>query len=245
MINKNKDCSLCANESHSGIPRFSLLVHNVSVYVGSSGAALLPCSVTAQPGRPILASLCLSIASAAPQMGDAARVKLQMRPESHWTQVALVCPPPGMHTPTFPASPGQHGWRRLWVPACLAYSLPPSHSSGIISKISLHSSPGTPQSTAWLKWDISAKCSTYPTPQYSSIPITVWSPTEHYSCSTTAVGAAALWESSLMPKSPRQKTAGSVVSEEILSHFTFRFSKQGISGLTMTYFQSYFSADRK
>lgn len=112
-------------------------------------------------------------------------------------------------------------------------------------KISLHSSPGTPQSTAWLKWDISAKCSTYPTPQYSSIPITVWSPTEHHSCSTTAVGAATLWESSLMPKSPRQKTAGSVVSEEILSHFTFRFSKQGISGLTMTYFQSYFSADRK
>lgn len=245
MINKNKDCSLCANESHSGIPRFSLPVHNVSVCAGSSGAALLPCSVTARPGRPVLALWCLSRAGAAQQMGDATRMKLQTRPESHWTQVALVCPPPGVHTSAFPAPPGQRGWRKLWVPACSAHPLTLSHSAGITSKLSLHDSPGTSQSAAWLKWDVSVKCSTYPTPHYSSIPTTAWSPTEHHSCSTTAAGAAALWESCLMPKSPRQKAAEGVMSEEILLHFTFRFSKQGINGLTMTYFQSYFSADRK
>lgn len=50
VINKNKDCSLSANEPHSGISRFSLLNQNASLYARSFGAAL-PCPAVLRAGR--------------------------------------------------------------------------------------------------------------------------------------------------------------------------------------------------
>lgn len=50
VINKNKDCSFFANESHSGISYFSFLNQNMSLYPSLFRAAL-PCLAVFKAGR--------------------------------------------------------------------------------------------------------------------------------------------------------------------------------------------------